>query len=110
VSPVRFASLPQRWLTDGRVVFTATTRVARTVGLARMDALEPHAALHLPHCRSAHTFGMRFAIDLVWLDAAGEAIRIDRAVRPRRIRTCRRATAVVEVAAGEADAFVEAGL
>jgi uncharacterized membrane protein (UPF0127 family) len=110
VSPVRFSHLPQRWLRDGRVVFRASTRLSRAVGLARMDALEPHAALHIPRCRSVHTFGMRFAIDLVWLDRDGAVVRVDRRVRPRRMRACRRAGSVVEVVAGQADAFVAAGL
>jgi uncharacterized membrane protein (UPF0127 family) len=53
---------------------------------------------------------MRFALDLLWLDAAGAVVRIDRDVPPRRLRMCWRAASVVEVAAGQADAFVEAGL
>jgi uncharacterized membrane protein (UPF0127 family) len=40
---------------------------------------------------------MRFALDLVWLDADGRAVRVDRAVRPGRIRTCRAAVAVCEI-------------
>lgn len=106
----RFSNLPQRWLGGGRVVFAATTRVARTRGLARLDALEPIAGLHIPSCRSVHTFGMRFGLDLIWLDAGGTVVRIDRAVPARRVRVCLRARSVVEVAAGQADAFVAAGL
>jgi uncharacterized protein len=41
---------------------------------------------------------MRFALDLHWLDASGRTIRIDRDVEPGRVRACRRARAVVEVA------------
>jgi uncharacterized membrane protein (UPF0127 family) len=110
VSVSRFSNLPQRCLTGGRVVFLATTPVARARGLARLDALDPAAGLHIPACRSVHTFGMRFALDLLWLDAAGAVVRIDRDVPPRRLRMCWRAASVVEVAAGQADAFVEAGL
>jgi hypothetical protein len=43
---------------------------------------------------------MRFALDLHWLDADGAVLRIDRAVRPMRVRACRRARAVVEVGVG----------
>lgn len=51
--------------------------------------------------RSVHTFGMRMALDLVWLDGAGRPIRTDRDVRPGRVRTCAAARGgVVEVAAG----------
>jgi uncharacterized membrane protein (UPF0127 family) len=55
--------------------------------------------LLIPRTRSVHTFGMRFALDLHWLDEAGAVIRVDRAVPPRRVRGCRRARAVVELAA-----------
>ena len=51
---------------------------------------------------------MRFALDLLWLDAAGAIVRIDHAVAPRRLRTCVRARAVVEAPAGEGDRFAAA--
>ena len=72
--------------------------------------IDPAAALSFPRCRSVHTFGMRFALDLVWLDAAGTVVRVDLGVPPRRLRSCRRARSVVEIAAGRAGAFVAAGL
>src|SRR3954471_7053897 len=56
-------------------------------------------ALLLPRCRSVHTFGMRFPLDLYWLDAAGEIVRVDLGVPPRRFRRCRAARSVVEVPA-----------
>ena len=70
----------------------------RLVGLAwRREP--PSEGLLLPGTRSVHTFGMRFAIDLHWLDAAGAVVRVDRAVPPRRLRTCLRARAVLELPA-----------
>ena len=68
------------------------------------------AALHIPKCRSVHTFTMRFPLDLIWLGKAGEVVRIDERVPPRRLRTCLRARSVVEANAGTAGAFVAAGL
>jgi uncharacterized protein len=73
---------------------------ARLLGLAALDALPPRRGLLLPRTRSVHTFGMRFALDLVWLDGAGRIVRVDRAVPPRRVRACRQARAVVELASG----------
>jgi uncharacterized membrane protein (UPF0127 family) len=32
---------------------------------------------------------MRCALDLLWLDGAGEVVRVDRAVPPRRLRSAR---------------------
>ena len=110
MSVARFASLPTRPLAGGRFLYVAATRVARARGLAGLPELDPRAGLLLPRCRSVHTFGMRFALDLVWLDGADAVARVDRGVSPRRVRACRHARSVVEVAAGRADAFVAAGL
>jgi uncharacterized membrane protein (UPF0127 family) len=44
---------------------------------------------------------MRFALDLVWLGADGRVVRIDRAVPPWRIRSCRAARGgVIEIPTG----------
>ena len=76
-------------------------------GLAlRRQAAEP---LLIPCCRSVHTFGMRFALDLFWLDERGEVLRVDRGVTPGRIRSCRAAAAVLEVAHGIMPAVAETG-
>jgi uncharacterized membrane protein (UPF0127 family) len=74
---------------------------ARLLGLAfRRRAAEP---LLIPRCRSVHTFGMRFAIDVVFLDAGGRVLRVVKRVPPCRIVSCRGARAVVEIPAGERD-------
>jgi hypothetical protein len=77
---------------------------ARLVGLA-LRRRPPDHALLLPRCRSVHTFGMRFPLDLVWLGRDGRPVRVDRAVRPWRVRSCRRAVAVLE--AGRMPAMAE---
>lgn len=69
----------------------------RLLGLA-LRRRSRHALL-IPDCRAVHTFGMRFALHLVWLDAGGRIIHVDRAVPPRRWRRCRSARAVLEVPA-----------
>jgi uncharacterized membrane protein (UPF0127 family) len=97
-------------LDDGLVIVAAATPRARLRGLAGLDALPGDAGLHLPRTRSVHTFGMRFALDLVWLGRDGAVVRIDRAIGPRRHRAAWRARSVVEVGAGRADAFLQAGL
>ena len=109
-TPARLSKLPGRTLGGGRTLHVAGTRAARRRGLAGLSDLSPGTALALPRCRSVHTVGMRFALDLLWLDGRGDVVRIDRAVPPRRLRTCLRARSVVEVRAGQADAFVAAGL
>jgi uncharacterized membrane protein (UPF0127 family) len=72
----------------------------RLRGLAFRRRPPPGKALIFPGCRSVHTFGMRFPIDVVFLDARGRVIRIAPAVPPGRLVACRGASAVVEVGAG----------
>jgi hypothetical protein len=46
---------------------------------------------------------MRFPIDVVFLDRHGWPIAIERSVKAGRIVSCRRAAAVIEARAGDAD-------
>jgi uncharacterized membrane protein (UPF0127 family) len=106
---MRLAALPARELPGGVVVHEAVRARDRRRGLAGLPALPAARALHLRPCRAVHTFGMRFALDLVWLDAAGRVVRIDRSVPPRRHRACLRARSVLEVPAGGADGLARVG-
>ena len=104
----RLDGLPGRELAGGLRLAEAHTRQARMKGLARLDAMPEQLALHLPRCRSVHTFTMRFPLDLIWLSGDGEPVRVDRAVAPRRLKFCFRARSVVEANAGAGDKFVAA--
>jgi hypothetical protein len=106
----RLERLPARELSDGRRVAEAKGLRARMLGLALLDELPSHWGLHIPKCRSVHTFGMRFPLDLIWLGPDGEVVEIQRDVPRRRNRACKAARSVVEVNAGQAAAFVAAGL
>jgi len=101
--PPRLRRLPPAALAApelaGLDVRRARTPLARLRGLAGLRALPPGAGLLLPRTRSVHTLGMRFALDLHWLDRDGRVIRVDRAVPPGRVRACRAAVAVVELPA-----------
>jgi uncharacterized membrane protein (UPF0127 family) len=105
----RLRRLPVADLGGGLFVHEARGRAARRRGLGGLDALPDDRALRL-RCRAVHTFTMRFALDLIWLDRAGRVVRVDRHVLPRRHRGCVRARAVIETRAGCADRFIEAGL
>lgn len=96
----RFDGLERREPADGLTLIVASTRRSRMLGLSRLDALPAGHGLLLERCRSIHTLKMRFALDLVWLDAGGRPVRVDESVAPRRMRTCLRARSVVETAAG----------
>jgi uncharacterized membrane protein (UPF0127 family) len=101
--PRRLQRLPRRVLEDGLLVHEATTVGARLLGLAFLRELPHGHALLIPDCRSVHTFGMRFPIDVAFLDEAGEMLRVERTVPPRRVLFCRGAFAVLEVSAGGLD-------
>jgi len=80
----------------------AATFGARLLGLALLRHPAAPIALLLPLTRSVHTAGMRFALDLEWIDEHGAVIRVDRAVPPFRVRSCRRARGVIERPSGSA--------
>ena len=88
---VEVAALP------GIDVRRAGDPLARLLGLAGLRSLPPGVGLLLPRTRSVHTAGMRFALDLLWLDRAGRVVRVDRGVPPWRVRGCRAASQVVEL-------------
>ncbi|MFN8130923.1 MAG: DUF192 domain-containing protein [Solirubrobacteraceae bacterium] len=101
--PRRLSRLPAaRPARPGLDVRVARTPAARLAGLAGLAEIPEHAGLLLPCTRSVHTFGMCVAIDLVWLGPGRIAVRVDAAVAPGRVRSCRRAHAVLELAAGAA--------
>ena len=104
----RLGALPVVALGDGLRLHEAVAFNARRKGLAGVDALPADVALHIRRCWSVHTFGMRFPLDLVWLDRRGAVVRVDAGVRPRRARTCVRARTVVETAAGSGARFAAA--
>jgi uncharacterized membrane protein (UPF0127 family) len=93
-------------LAGGLRVATARRFRDRLVGLAGLDELPAGWALRIPGCRSVHTLGMRFPVDLIFLDAHGRVVRVAPGIPPRRLRTCRRAQAVLELRSGEAERFL----
>ena len=106
----RFAGLPRRSLPGGLTLVEARGGKARRRGLARLESLPDDHALLIPRCFAVHTFGMRWALDLIWLGKGGRVVRADRGVPPGRMRACARARSVVETVAGGADSFLSAGI
>jgi len=70
---------------------------SRLLGLALLPRELVPAGLLIPRCRNVHTFGMRFGIDLLFLDGDGRVIEVRRAVPPCRLVRCARAMAVLEL-------------
>jgi uncharacterized membrane protein (UPF0127 family) len=104
----RLGDLPVRELPSGLRVFEAATWARRRDGLAGLDALPESWGLELRPCRAVHMQGMRFALDLVWLDGRGRVVKVTEGLRPGRFAACRRARSVVEVGAGQGARFAAA--
>lgn len=77
--------MPALVLGDGHriALSVADTRVTRRRGLLRRDSAGGGALL-ITKCRSVHTFGMRFAIDVAYLDATMHVLRV-RTMPPQRL-------------------------
>ena len=82
-------------------VDVAATHTARAVGLLAKTHFEPGEALWIVPSRGVHTWGMRFAIDVLALDEEGTVVDAVSNLRPWRMRLPRRGTAgVLELPAG----------
>lgn len=96
----RLAVLQRRMLLGVEVPVARGYR-ARLLGLAGIPPERAGAGLLIPRCAAVHTFGMRFRLDLHFLDESGRPLLVRRAVPPRRFAACRGAAAVLELPAGQ---------
>ena len=94
--PLRFRRLPTARVASRRVP-VAVTLLSRLLGLALLPAEQAGEGLLIPRCRSVHTFGMRFAIHVVFVDRARVPIRVRSAVPPNRLLREPGAAAVIEL-------------
>ena len=77
----------------------ALTRRARLFGLAFIDLDDAGPGLLIPGCRSVHTFGMRFSLDVYFLGPHGEAVGVRYGLPRFRVVRHREARSVLEVPA-----------
>jgi uncharacterized membrane protein (UPF0127 family) len=77
----------------------------RLRGLAWREREAAGPGLLIPRCSSVHTFGMRFELDVYFLDRNGLVLSVRRRVPPRRVLWCRGAAAILEIPAGEGGEF-----
>jgi uncharacterized protein len=97
MAAARLESLPHRPV-GAHEVPVAVGFHARLLGLAWLDRAEAGPGLLIPRCAAVHTFGMRFALDVYFLDEDDEVLA-RRLVPPRRFVAHRGAVAVLEVPA-----------
>lgn len=98
--PRRFNSASTVCL-GGRIVPVASSPLGRLLGLAFLDRARAGVGLLIPGCRSVHSFGMRFPLEVVFLDAELVPITRPRLLPPRRFLSSRAAAAVLELPAAE---------
>lgn len=93
---------------DGRTLceecVVADNPFTRFRGLLGRPGLGTGEGLLLRPSPSIHTWFMRFAIDVVFLDAELRVLRVTQALKPWRFAGCRGARAVLELASGQASA------
>lgn len=77
-------------------MYIADTRKARLLGLAGLKDVPYPSALLILGCSSVHTFGMRFHIDVLFLDEHRNVIGERRGLGPCRIAWQRGAKAALE--------------
>ncbi len=95
----RFNRLPSVELFGERFPL-AVSPLSRLLGLALLDREHAGPGLVIPRCRSVHTLGMRFPLDVLFLDLQRRVVSRRGAVRPGRVLIERRAAAVLERPAG----------
>ncbi len=85
----------------GEKVRTASTFLSRLVGLLGTAAIAEDEGLWIVPCRSVHTLGMRYPIDVAFLDARGVVVGILEGFPPNRVgRVFRDARGALELRAG----------
>ncbi len=86
----------------GDSIGCAETSLTRLVGLLGKRSLPSGEGVWIRPSSGVHTFGMRFAIDVVGLDKEMRVVKLWTDVRPNRVTSIRRKVqSVIELAAGE---------
>lgn len=81
-------------------VSVANTPRNRRRGLLGRPPLSPDQGMWIVPCESVHTVGMRYPIDIVYLDRKRKVVKIVEALAPYRVSVCLRARSVIELASG----------
>jgi uncharacterized membrane protein (UPF0127 family) len=98
-SPVRILNLTREVVLAQRVE-VADYGASRRKGLLGRSGLPAGEGIWIVPCESVHTFGMKFPIDLVYLDRNKKVKKVRSGVPPWRLSACLSAHSVIELAAG----------
>jgi len=75
----------------------------RLRGLSWRDRADAGPGLLFPRCASVHTFGMRFALDVYFLDRDDRVLAVRHRVPPNRVLWHRGARKVLEIPSPEGE-------
>src|SRR4051794_9168759 len=78
----------------------ADSSAKRQKGLLGRDSLPTGSGLWIVPCEGVHTCGMRFAIDVLYLDRKKRVRKVRKAMVPWRFSLCLLAHSVLELPAG----------
>ncbi len=82
----------------------ADSMFSRMKGLLGKDSLQKGEALLIKPCMGIHTFGMRFPIDVIFLDKQNKVVALKKNVPPNRMSAIHfSAASVMELSAGVLD-------
>jgi uncharacterized membrane protein (UPF0127 family) len=81
----------------------ADSSAKRRTGLLKHQTFEAGQGLWIVPCEAVHSFGMNFAIDVVYLDRKRRVRKVRKEMVPRRISGCLTAHSVLELPAGTID-------
>ena len=82
----------------------ADTSSKRRTGLLKHERFERGQGLWIVPCEGVHSFFMKFAIDVVYLDRKKRVRKIRKEMVPRRISACLTAHSVLELPVGVIEA------
>jgi hypothetical protein len=100
----RLRALPLRSVVGHEVRIAVGVR-ARLLGLVWLSREQVGPGLLIPRCSSVHTFGMRFQLDLVFLDGDDLPLARFPGVPPKRVVWQPGAVAVLEIPARQGGEF-----
>ena len=82
----------------------ADTASKRRTGLLKHHGLDAGQGLWIVPCEAVHSFGMKFAIDVIYLDRKKRVRKVRPAMVPWRMSACLLAHSVLELPTGTIEA------
>jgi uncharacterized membrane protein (UPF0127 family) len=101
LSKLRVANLTKGTTVADRADIADTSAKRRT-GLLKHKGLAPGEGLWIVPCEGVHTFGMKFPIDVLFLNKQKRVLKVTPNMDRRRISFSLRAHSVLELPAGHA--------